>query len=557
MKKLKRFILTGSILMFGASFTSAAESQKVFDFSKGPGNWKISNYESRVSFAATNINGVSGFAAYVPGVKVPIPKGKRPKHPDTAWGMKGPQIEVTPGSGFAFTVDFFTTLDASKMSGADEHSCFILFYGEDGMELPDYVPFALGPESNVWQSVTFYGRVPEKAKSLRLHIGCDMPNIGPGDAIVISKAAFTWYPKGPSPEGHVTFREDGGVLVGGKPFFPIGIYGVRECDANGNDIREAMRSLKEIGVNLVHTYYFSPKCTLRRFMDAAHEFGLKTWVPAGPSSQTFYEKSLLAERGHPSILAWYIGDDTGNYITPEELFRRHQLCHTLDPDRITVQADYLHGRRSTRYLDYVNVTDAFLPEIYTVFVKEHTGGEVADVICDINTVKASARFRGAPNKSFWPIIQYFEGWRDWKRFPTAQELRAMTFAAIVHGGRGLTYYIYGDSKTKPANGWWGHGVTHTPEHWKVFSAVTREVSALHDDIASRDASVQPAVKIVSGPERDIRGNKSVQCLLKETGLLLGVNSSTNEVSVEVSLAGGRSATYKLEPFGVLVDKNFK
>jgi hypothetical protein len=69
--------------------------------------------------------------------------------------------------------------------------------------------------------------------------------------------------------------------------------------------------------------------------------------------------------------------------------------------------------------------------------------------------------------------------------------------------------------------------------------------------------VQPTVKIVSGPERDIRGNRSVQCLLKKTGLLLGVNSSTNEVSVEVSLAGGRSATYKLEPFGVLVDKNFK
>ena len=133
----------------------------------------------------------------------------------------------------------------------------------------------------------------------------------------------------------------------------------------------------------------------------------------------------------------------------------------------------------------------------------------------------------------------------------------MTFAAIVHGGRGLTYYIYGDSKTKPANGWWGHGVTHTPEHWKIFSAVTREVSALHDDIASRDASVQPAVKIVSGPERDIRGNKSVQCLLKETGLLLGVNSSTNEVSVEVSLAGGHSAAYTLEPFGVLVEKNFR
>ncbi len=532
-------------------------SAQVFDFSKGVEGWKVHNYESRVSFCVTNVDNVSGFAAYVPGVKVPIAKGERPRHPDTAWGIQGLKIEATPGAGFSFTVKFRTTLDASKMSGSDEHSCFISFFGDDGEELPDYVPFALGPASNAWQTITVYGRIPDMAKSLRLQLGCDMPNIGPGDSIAISGAEFKWYPTGPSADCRVTIRDDGGVLVGGKPFFPIGIYGVKECDANGNDIRRAMRGLKEIGINLVHTYYFTANCTVRRFMDAAHEFGLKTWVPAGPSSQTFYEKGLLAERGHPSILAWYLGDDTGNYLSPAEIFRRHQICHTLDPDRITVQADYLHGRRSTRYLDYVNVTDAFLPEIYTVFVKEHTGGEVADVICDINTVKASARFRGAPNKSFWPIIQYFEGWRDWKRFPTAQELRAMTFAAIVHGGRGLTYYIYGDSKTKRADGWWGHGVTHTPEHWKIFSAVTREVAALHDDIAARDAAVQPTVRIVSGPERDIRGNKSVQCLLKETGLLLAVNSSTKDVVAGVSLPGGRDATFKLEPFGVLVEKNFK
>jgi hypothetical protein len=32
---------------------------------------------------ATNIDGVAGFAAYVPGVKVSVPRGKRPNHPDT------------------------------------------------------------------------------------------------------------------------------------------------------------------------------------------------------------------------------------------------------------------------------------------------------------------------------------------------------------------------------------------------------------------------------------------------------------------------------------------
>ena len=536
-----------------ASMQSFAD--EVFDFSKCAEAWKRSNYENRVSFCVTNIDDVVGFAAYVPGVKVPIPKGQRPKHPDTAWGMRGPKVNVESGAGFAFTIKFRTTMNASKMSGADDHSCFIAFFDENGEELADYVPFALGPESNAWQTVTVFGRVPEKAKSLRLNIGCDVPNIGPGDSIVFAKATFKWYPAGPSADCRVTMRDDGGVLVGGKPFFPIGIYGVRECDANGNDMRQAMRDLKGIGINLVHTYYVSRNGTLQKFMDAAHEFGLKTWVPAGQSNKEFLEANILSDRHHPSILAWYLGDDTGNYLSASEIFRRHEVCHALDPDRITVQADYLHGRRSTRYLDYVNVTDAFLPEIYTVFVKEHTGGEVADVLCDINTVKACNRMKGSPNRSFWPIIQYFEGWRDWKRFPDAKELRAMTFAAIVGGGKGVTYYIYSDSKTKRPNGWWGLGVTHTPEHWATFSKVIREISAIEKDLAARDAKVQPTVDVVSGPKKNIRGTASVNILLKETGLLMALNSSTNQVVAELKMPGcGKVKTLTLEPFGVAVER---
>ena len=546
-------VAMGICLVCGA--VSEPLSAQVFDFSKGAEGWNIHNYESRVSFCITNVDGVAGFAAYVPGVKVPVPKGTRPKHPDTAWGIHGSKVEVSPGSGFSFTLKFFTTLNASKMSGADDHSCFISFFGEDGGELPDYVPFALGPESNAWQNVTVYGRIPDKAKYLKLHIGCDVPNIGPGDSIVLSKAEFKWYPAGPCSDCRVTMRDDGGVLVGGKPFFPIGVYGVRECEANGNDMRQAMRDLKEIGINLVHTYYVSRNGTLQKFMDAAHEAGLKTWVPAGQSNKEFLEANILSDRHHPSILAWYLGDDTGNYLTPTEIFRRHEICHALDPDRITVQADYLHGRRSTRYLDYVNVTDAFLPEIYTVFVKEHTGGEVADVLCDINTVKACNRMKGSPNRSFWPIIQYFEGWRDWKRFPDAKELRAMTFAAIVGGGKGVTYYIYSDSKTKRPNGWWGYGVTHTPEHWATFSRVIREISSMEKDLAARDAEVQPKVEIVSGPKKNIRGIASVNVLLKETGLLMALNSSTNQVVAEVKLPGiDKSKTLTLEPFGVAVER---
>ena len=38
-------------------------SAQVFDFSKGTEGWTVHNYESRVSFCATNIDGVAGFAA--------------------------------------------------------------------------------------------------------------------------------------------------------------------------------------------------------------------------------------------------------------------------------------------------------------------------------------------------------------------------------------------------------------------------------------------------------------------------------------------------------------
>ena len=131
----------------------------------------------------------------------------------------------------------------------------------------------------------------------------------------------------------------------------------------------------------------------------------------------------------------------------------------------------------------------------------------------------------------------------------------MTFAAIVGGGKGVTYYIYSDSKTKRPNGWWGLGVTHTPEHWATFSKVIREISAIEKDLAARDAKVQPTVDVVSGPKKNIRGTASVNILLKETGLLMALNSSTNQVVAELKMPGcGKVKTLTLEPFGVAVER---
>ena len=63
------------------------------------------------------------------------------------------------------------------------------------------------------------------------------------------------------------------------------------------------------------------------------------------------------------------------------------------------------------------------------------------------------------------------------------------------------------------------------------------------------------MKIVSGPKKNIRGTASVNVLLKETGLLMALNSSTNQVVAEVEFAGcGKRKTLALEPFGVAVER---
>ena len=69
-------------------------------------------------------------------------------------------------------------------------------------------------------------------------------------------------------------------------------------------------------------------------------------------------------------------------------------------------------------------------------------------------------------------------------------------------------------------------------------AVVRQIAPLAKDLASRDAAEQPSVEITAGPKKDACGVAAVSCLLKETGLLMAVNSTTNAVSVRLSVGRG-------------------
>lgn len=97
-------------------------------------------------------------------------------------------------------------------------------------------------------------------------------------------------------------RDDGVTLVGGKPFFPIGIYGFKECEANGNNLERGVLELKDAGFNIVHTYTRSVRAQL---LATCEKHGMMTF--RGPR---WPDKTALKIRHSPAVLAWYLGDDT-------------------------------------------------------------------------------------------------------------------------------------------------------------------------------------------------------------------------------------------------------
>ena len=338
----------------------------------------------------------------------------------------------------------------------------------------------------------------------------------------------------PPKRAKVRLREDGVALVGGVPFFPIGVYSVCEREFNGNSLDKAFEDLKAAGVNTVHSYSDTRG---EKFLSAADRHGLKVWSAVWKADKAFVEKT----RHHPSVLAWYVGDDTSMHATPFEVYDRSDSVLSADPTRITVQADVMNsGDAVSSYRPFVKTTDVFMPEIYPCHSAERVPQPdcVAKAIRDMKRFKQDvAEAKDVRPKAIWPIIQYFDGWNAWKRFPTRDELFAMSFVTLVHGAQGITWYTYGGFP-EPKKNRINRGVTATPEIWANFTNLTSRIAELVPAL-TMPAPMQPKpAKVLTGPACDALLNASISVSLRRAGCdayLLAVNSACEPVTAELDL----------------------
>jgi hypothetical protein len=337
----------------------------------------------------------------------------------------------------------------------------------------------------------------------------------------------------------VSLREDGVLLVGGEPFFPIGIYGIQRREFNAYNLDRAVADLKAAGFNTLNSYRHSRD---PEFLAAVRRHGLKMWTDARKLDADLIERI----RFNPDVIAWYLGDDTFDNTTPEQLHDRDDYMKALDPSRPTCQADPVWSYSTvTRYCHYAAETDIFLPEIYPIRGKSEKDDRacVAQVIRDMRRIAADNRAFGAGRRhAVWPIIQMFSGYTLWKRMPREDELYGMSFASLIHGAKGITWYTYGGGVV-PERKIFNFGVTSQAKVWQATTNVVQRISSLTPVLLSRNVPQPPAPEIVSGPALDALGDGPSVTVLEKAHdartYLLAVNAADAEVTArfDVGAAG--------------------
>jgi hypothetical protein len=244
-----------------------------------------------------------------------------------------------------------------------------------------------------------------------------------------------------------TFREDGIMLVDGKPFFPIGSY------RDPSDTLTDFAGLRQAGFNVTHDYYFENAgrtvADARAYLRAAHENELRVFLgssrPAIRRGDVMRWKRWTGElMDEPALLTWYMMDEP--------------ICQKVP------QAAFVQLQQAIRQMDSGHPASLLLARIAPVTDIQRAYAETCDILwCDpypipsrsLNLVREKAeacRDAAGPNRPFWVVLQGFD-WRYWNEKgaafekygqeitrPTPDETRAMAHLALSSGAHGLVWY---------------------------------------------------------------------------------------------------------------------
>ncbi len=258
-------------------------------------------------------------------------------------------------------------------------------------------------------------------------------------------ASATFEVRGTDRANDTIIDEDGTLLVGGKPFFPLGIYHLRP---------ESYSTAAELGFNTVQTFqWFSRQ---KQSFDAAQQLGLKVLFENNEKELGGHNYLPGFLRDHPAMLLWYAPDeplhepDSIFARDVAEIYRKGDLYHPI------MTVDY----NVPRFALNTSFGDIFAAEAYIAAeTKEKTPYET-----ELNVLRL-ARDATAPRKPLFLILMTTSA----KQSAEAQRVQA--WLALTKDVRGLFWYAWDEGKD-------GEGLVYHEAIQNGLRGVLAEMKAL-------------------------------------------------------------------------------
>ena len=251
----------------------------------------------------------------------------------------------------------------------------------------------------------------------------------------------------PPREGEVRFDEHGACLIDGEPFMPFGIAGGWWPKAIGDAVAFGCNAIENCSITLSDQNL--------PYLDQLQSAGLKLLVypypegfptpvgrRSGPGDSLSAEQAhalrarVRARKQHPSILAWYTGNEPHSPQAPPTAMQQiHDVISDEDPYHPTVIIN--HNIALIR--DYVDAMALVMPDPYPGFLKD--GGWARPRLPTL-AVREAVR-ASAGRKPIWAVLQAHDGTLfggKGRRAPTLIDLRGQLYQAVVAGARGFFWY---------------------------------------------------------------------------------------------------------------------
>jgi hypothetical protein len=287
----------------------------------------------------------------------------------------------------------------------------------------------------------------------------------------------------------VSFDEHNRFLVKDKPTFWLGVYdsgmGYPATERQWEKLLRERRRLFELPINLYLNYWYGQASlpAMQTMMNVLQNKGIY-YLQTGNAFNATYKPNFFAidkDRDflesisrHPGLAGFYTADEAKSSLVPT-MFGQYRRLKSVKTDGMTFAT--LLNPKSLHY--WRDTVDVISMDPYPLAGTEPQNGYNLALVADWTRATKEAVMDSRP---FMTVLQYFKHTSK-GRWPNREELRNMSYMAIVEGANGLMYWSLGaKALANVCKDWCEERV----RHFETLKSVMYEIDSLKSVLAEID-----------------------------------------------------------------------